>query len=628
MTTTAAILYGLIQSANPDLTVPFDEITFGTPAPATLDQANAFNRNASVSISAENLGNPVPIYYNRVPLNETLLTPLVGSSSNIYPVYMFPQGTYSTTADFATYLSGQGLPVTPDDVVSVAVPTYWSGLEGSYEYSSFALQLLQWNNSLGFTGTFWAMYGPAEPAALATAFPSQYYSVAGVQIGDPAQALTNYTNFQLSGEQQQFGATVTRMSTQYSNLTVLDEATSAEFGGAEVSCTVTAAANPAYPFVNYFANVPTPYFPFYTGSQTVYYTQLDLTNTTQVVNQFLTGFWVADQSAPQPLIPLGNMLGTSIVTSVDLVKWLYAQERPYSLGGLWDWTDIVEETLPPYGEDGTVVYNLTFQNSYSIKNGSLPLTLSQTGPDMSAMASTTVFPASNGALFAQNFFNPTTFQVPASGDISTIMLYFWATSYFESNDASNWADSCTAAIVEGSVQPTTSEQASANQGCAWTATIEVTAPWGATFQQVIFYDKLDISQCFNGSTPTAVDGTVTLFVDSVSFSLPMRVIDWIASPSLSYEVGSDNGMQISGNSQVAFLNSSLIYPEFANLTDLTYMDDNGDISFTLTAPEGSTMQTGTLNVVIKEDNTLPTLNLALLPESGSYLDAGSSPSPL
>jgi len=618
---TGPVLYGLIQAVNPTLTLTYAQVAFETPAIATATQIAQYGRNAVVDISAAGYGNPVSIYYDKVILANSLPSPVFGANASGISYILLPQGAYATAVDFATAIHALGYPVDASDIAVQTVTDYWT-VTTEANYASLAGMLLPWNSSLGFTSNVWVIYGPAASLNLATVFPSTWNATAGTQKGDPSTALTTYANVLLASQSLPILQPLTRGMATYSGLTVLDPTTSASYGNAEVSAIVTAAANPNYPTLNtadYGFRDKVPYYPFYTGSQTVYYDRFDPAIAGDVTNNLFQYYSVATPASPQPMIPLGNLLGNSINTSADLVNWLLSQGVIYQQPPLWDVSDILVEPLPPYGTGGTVIYNLTFKNSYSVKDGSVPLLLSQTGPDMSVIvAGVTSLPLVGGNLpdgssVASHYSNTNSFITPNSADIATIFLTYWGWAYTSSDDVQNWvySDELSAAVVPGSELATSTAEATANGGSAWKAIVEVTSPWGSTFQQQVYYDKLDISQLWINGLSAAVGGTVTLFTDSFSFGLPMRVIDWIASSSLFFEPGSDGALAYSVNT-LAVLSNVLIVSEFTNLYELTTVGVDGNITFTLVAPSSATIQTGSLTVVIKNDTTLTPLPTSAL----------------
>jgi hypothetical protein len=376
---------------------------------------------------------------------------------------------------------------------------------------------------------------------------------------------------------------------------VLDETTSAQYGGSTTSAVVTYALNPNA----MSASWSSPFWPFYTGSQTVYYNRItpSIATTSSILSGNIYNLNV-DSGGFQ--IPLGSALGTTIVTTHDLLLYL----QPGIASGI-DMTDIELADLPTaYGDDGTVAFNLTFSGSYMVTDGALPLVFTQTGPDMSVIVGTTTdFPASAiDGNWVNYIYNSKTNLQSTSIDISLLVLNWWISTYSSnigSTDAANWTYLLTASVVEGSLQATDADTAAAHSGCGFQAMIEVTAPWGASFQQQIYFDKIDLSSIYAAS-----NGVLTVDTDTQMFGQPMRIIDWITSGGLQFYEDASGYLSY-------YLSNYVIWTEFSNLHDLVLPDENGNLSFTLTAPEGSTIQENSLQVVIVLNNTLPAAPTAI-----------------
>jgi hypothetical protein len=594
-----AVFYSLLQAQNPGLTVPLSSITFGASQFNTQAQAAANgNTTSNVQISASGFGAPVTVYYNQVNLADQVPDPkalLYAVGEYGIPALLAPSGrTYHTVYDFVTVLNAAGFPVTGGDLAYTSLVDYWTGGQySSYTYQNLAAQLVSWSNTaMGYTGTLWVLYGPGTPVDLATAFPQSYNNIlGGPQQGDAAECLTSYNSAYLSGQQgsgndpQGFGASLNRSNTTYSNLTVLDSTTSQQYGGAEVSALVTYAANPNVMVPHYNQ----PFWPYYSGSQTVYYDRI--APTIGSISQLFQGYSATPYVAADGLhIPLGAQLGTTIVTTHDLLQYL----QP-AMATRLDTTDIVAATLPTAYTSGSVTFDLTFSGSYLVKDGSIPLVLEQTGPDMSPIVhGVTDFPISLLEGNWSYYFNPSknVFAQAPSVDIALVILNYWIDSYPNNDDISNWGPFLTASVVSGTLLPTDAATAAAHSNCGFQATLQVDAPWGASFQQQVYFDKINLA-----TLPHASAGVLSLVTDTQMFGQPMRVIDWITCGGTQYNSGSG----ISGYGLTGYIN----WQEFTNLHELVLMDGNGNLSFTLTAPANSTTQEGSVQVVIALDSSLP-----------------------
>lgn len=604
-TNTPAVLYGLLQAENSQLSVPLSGIGFGTPQLNTQAQSAANgNTTSNVAVSAAGYGAPVTIFYNQVALADHVVQPNTNSGGYVWqpnsvPVFFAPYGTYATTYDFVAALQAAGFPITSADIVNTTLQNYWSDQYSGYYYQSLGYQYLEWDSSaLGYTSCLFVAYGPSVTVPFEEAFPQSYFSA--LQTGDAATALAQYNNYYLSqnGSPEGSGSALSRACTTYSGLTVLDSATSTANGGAEVSALVTYATNPNYLPTSYD---PAPFWPFYTGAQTVYYTRYSPTTDVAAIltNNSGNGYAGAlEYTAPFLLngafrFPLGSQLGAQVATAHNLVTALTA--AGWNLG--FDLTDVVDGPLPTtYGEDGTAIYNLTFQGSYMVQDGQLPITLMQTGPDMTVVqAGVTDFPVS--AFVSQ--WGYLLYNADGLEALGTAVWYWLCGNYLETvlnytlDEACNWMFSCVATAVAGSVQPTTSEVAAAHSGCGFQATISVVTPWQTSFEFPIYFDKVDLAGLAADAGYTASPGAFNATVASNVMSVPMRVIDWILATV--NPVGSSNNPTQLAN----FVN----YRELTNLNELVLRDANGNLSFTLTAPSGSNLMQGAVTVTLSADAT-------------------------
>jgi hypothetical protein len=581
------VLYALLQQQNTELTIDQSDITFGTPQLNTQAQATANgNTTSNVELSAVGYNSPVTIYYNQVNVANSAIPP--STFGIAVPTIVAPVGTYASTTDFTAALNAAGIPVTSADIEPVELFDFWQNDYSDFSYPLLGAQLVTWSNTaLGFTSSVFVLYGPSAPVSLAAAFPSQYNNLFGsYESGDPANCLSRYNQAYLSGQQNSgwtegFGAQISRLSTSYSNLTTLDDATSQTYGGANSSALVTylSTANPNYikpPF-----DTPQYFWPYYEGSQTVYYSRWAATDVSDIFGgPFLdSGVFT---------IPLGSLLGTTITNAQQLFSYLVANGWTTYL----DYTDFSNDTLPAYGEGGTVVFDFNFQGSYAVLDGQCPVTLSQTGPDMSAVVGGVVdFPTSTMQGNWGYYFSA------ANTTLASAVTSWWSSNYpstvgYASNDVTNWTYGLTATVVEGSVQATTSDVAAAQQGCGFQAIIEVTAPWGSTFQQQIYYDKINLA-----NLATVIDtsgnssvGTLLLQAPASVFAAPQRVVDWLLNTALT--ITSTPPVQVT-------LTNYINYQELSNLTDLVMLDENGQLSFTVTADENSPFMEGSLTIVIE-----------------------------
>jgi hypothetical protein len=598
-TNTVAVLYGLLQAQNPELTVPLASISFGPPQLNTQSQSAANgNTSSNTQVSAAGFGDPVTISYNQVVVANSVLQPNnnVGGYSwnaNSVPVLNAPPGNYATSLDFTAALQAAGFPVTSGDIENVALQNFWTEDYSGYYYQSLGYQYLPWSDvSLGYTSGIWVTYGPATPVPLATAFPQSYFEV--LQTCDACYALAAYNNYYLSQNQspEGSGAGLTRACTTYSGLTILDSGTSTANGGAEVSAVVTYETNPNYLALAYSQQ---PFWPFYSGAQTVYYTRYAPTNVGTILTNNSGNGYSLSLDGIQPFLvdgafrfPLGpGLASNNVATAHDLVELLTFVE--WNIG--FDLTDVVDGPLPTtYGEDGTVVYNLTFQNSYMVQDGEMPITLMQTGPDMSVIpAGVTDFPSSTfEGLWGSLLVNTDGKDALATAVWNWLCNnYYTVVNNYNQDEPSNWMFSCVATTVAGSVQPTTSEVAAAHSGCGFQATINIVTLWSASFQFPIYFDQINLSTlgtAFSGNL-----GVANLQTASNVFAVPQRVIDWVLSEATALVSAPDSSLQLA-----TFLN----YREFTNLNDLVLPGDDGNLSFTLTAPEGSNLTQGSLTVII------------------------------
>lgn len=617
-----SVLYGVIQADNPGLTLPYSSVMFSSPAMASVAQNAANGKNSVVTLSATGYSDTVDIFYDKIDVSSGLPFQY-GFNDTPSPYLIAPMAAYTNTTDFAAVLNANGIPIDVSDIVPVSIPDHWPSGFNQY-YQGFATSLIQWtSDNMGYTSSIWMVYGPPAPITFSDIF--QRTSVPSDVNG--GNALTDYPEKCLSTynstlSQATSGAGIPNLSRRevvLSNLVVLDAPTSAANGNAEVSCTVTYAENPLYPGQPFNRAGTIPFYPFFTGSQTVYYNRYDVVALFNAGNIWTTSAYV--DSSHQMKIPLGSALGTTVLTSGDLLDWISANStvKSSSLNNNYtvDKDDILIENLPTaYGGDGIVVYTFTISNSYRFIDGGTFSVLLQAAPiDMSVIvAGQTTFAASGGFFAGNNNQNLLTTTLNDTSDIAKIALNMWANNYGVGtspgqDDVTNWGYSLTSAIVSGSLRATTPSEATANSGCGWTCTVRITTAFNTSFDQDIFFDKIDVSLGYQDSPGNgcATAGVMTLATDSVTFATPMRIIDWLISFNLYIEAADAGNVSVTPPNLNIYFTDIFVCSEFDNLESMTYRNADGNIEFTLAAAPGATTMEGSVQVIIKEDATLPTL---------------------
>lgn len=171
MQTTEQVLYGLIQAANPRLTVPFSDITFSNPTWCTAEEAAgpAQGCNSKVTMVARGYADPAVIYYDRVNLFAdspffNFLT--MGNGAGGLQVN---QGSYPTIQSLATMFdSDYQATLVPSDLVDGPLAPALRPAGGSGGLYIAALVEVA-DSSLGYIGPTLMAYGPSDSIPLSQA---------------------------------------------------------------------------------------------------------------------------------------------------------------------------------------------------------------------------------------------------------------------------------------------------------------------------------------------------------------------------------------------------------------------------------------------------------------------------